>query len=236
MSRHLVITLCFAAIGTVAHAQSAPAPAGRWEGEIQMPGKPLGLVVDIDRSGTGWIGSLTIPMTTTVDVPIERISVENTAVHFTAKLPGDTTFEGTLSADARQLAGMASNALGGVPFQLVHKGAANVKVPAVSSLLTRDFEGVWEGAIEASGRTIRARITLSPGPDGRATATLVNLEQATETVPVTTVTLDGNAIHLDVRVVSGTYRGALTAAGEISGEWSQGAASAPLTLRRPAAR
>jgi hypothetical protein len=235
MIRYLTTSaLCVAALAGTAHAQSSPTPAGRWEGELQIPGKTLGLAVDLDRGADGWIGSLTIPMTTTADVPIERISVENSTVRFNVRLPGDTMFEGTLSGDAQQLSGLASNAQGGVAFQLARKGDAHVRVPPASSALTSDFEGVWEGSVEAGARTIRTRVIVSKAADGRAAASIVNLDQPSDAVPATTVSIEGKTIHLDVRIISGTYRGTLGAAGEIVGEWGQGGARAPLTLRKPA--
>src|SRR5688500_3152333 len=110
MKKHLSVPVaawCVFAAVSAGHAQSPTAPAGRWEGQIEIPGKTLGLTVDIDRNAAGaWIGTLTIPMTTTADVPIDRIGIESNGVHFEVRLPGTTTFEGTLSADGQQLSGL----------------------------------------------------------------------------------------------------------------------------------
>jgi hypothetical protein len=236
MKETIIGTALTALLTMPALAQSTSGAAGRWEGEIQIPGRTMPVAIDFDRNAAGvWIGSLTIPGTTTVDVPVERISIENTAVRFSAHLPGETSFDGTLSADAQQLSGLVSNAQGGVPFQLVRKGAAAVKVPPTSTALSSAFEGVWEGAIAAGPQTIRLRVTLSAGADGIATGVVQNLEQG-EPVPVTTVTINGRSIELDVRLVSGVLRGALADTGEISGEWVQGGMRAPLTMRRSTPR
>ena len=108
---------------SLAFAQTAPNPSGHWEGQIQIPDHVLAMTLDLAKSPAGaWIGSMTIPSSTDVDVPLDTVTVDAAAVRFTALLPGHTSFEGSLSADARGLAGTASNAEGGVPFQLTRGG------------------------------------------------------------------------------------------------------------------
>jgi len=53
-------------------------------------------------------------------------------------------------------------------------------------------------------------------------------------IPVTTVTLQDKQLHLDVRSVAGSYRGVLGGAGEIAGEWTEGATQLPLNFKRGA--
>lgn len=214
-------------------AQTAGNPTGHWEGAIQIPNRQLTFAVDLARNAAGtWAGSLTVLNTTTADVPLTDIAVENGTVRFAAGLPGKTSFEGTLSADANELAGTVANAQGGVPFQLTRKGDANVKVPPRSSMLTKAFEGTWQGIAELGGQPMRVQVTLTPGADGTAVATLANLDKGGEEIPVSTVTIQDAELKLDVRVVSGTFRGTLGAGGEIAGEWSEAAARVPLVLKR----
>jgi hypothetical protein len=157
--------------------------------------------------------------------------VAGTAVRFTATLPGQTTFEGALSADATSLAGTVSNHEGGVPFDLKRSGEAHVNVPPPSSLLPADFEGTWEGTLAVGGQPIRIRMKLARAADGRAVGTLVSLEQNNTEIPVTTVTAQSTQLRLEVRAISGVYTGTLVN-GEIAGEWSQGPATGPLTFKR----
>jgi hypothetical protein len=228
----VAIVLGLALSTAVGSAQTSPNATGHWEGEIQIPDHVLGLTVDLARSPSGvWIGSVSIPRTTTVDVPLDDIAVDGTAVRFTASLPGHTRFEGTLSADAKGLMGTVSNEMGGVPFQLTRNGEADVKVPPPSSTLTKEFEGTWEGALGVDGKVTRIVLKLSPAADGTATAMLINLDQGNEEIPVTTVTLHDKQLQLEARVVSGTYHGTLGASGDIAGEWAQGPARLPLTFK-----
>lgn len=122
------------------HPQAATAPSGHWEGKIEIPHQEMGITVDLSRTPAGaWIGSMTILKSTSVDVPLDTLAVDGTAVRFAAALPGKTSFEGTLAADANSLSGKVSSSEGSVPFQLTRNGEANVKVPPPSSAMTKDL-------------------------------------------------------------------------------------------------
>jgi len=217
-------------------ANAAADPSGHWVGKIQMPDNQLSITVDLAKSATGaWMGSISIPVSTTIDVPLSDMTVEGTAVRFMASLPGKTTFDGSLSADANGLSGTVSNFHGTVPFQLTRNGEASVNVPPPSSALPKIFEGAWEGTLDVGGKVMRIVLKLSPAADGTAMATLINLDQGNQEIPVTTVTVKEAQLQLESRVVSGTYRGTLGPGGEIVGEWVQRAVRLPLVFRRPVA-
>ena len=235
---HLMLLLALLLAGFVPGpgAQAAAGPSGHWEGKIQIPERVIAFSVDLAQDPAGaWIGSLTIKGATAVDVPLAEISVKDAAVRFTARLPGTTVFEGSLSADANSLTGKVSSVEGAVPFELARSGRANVKLPPASSALSKEFEGTWEGAVVADGNTRRIVLKLSPAPDGTAKGLLVSVDKGNLEIPVTTVTIKGNQLELDARVVGGTYRGTLGANGEIAGEWGETLARLPLTFKRAAA-
>jgi len=139
----LLLATLVAAIAPGPRAQAAAGLSGHWEGKIQIPERELGFAVDLARGPAGaWIGSLSIKGATAVDVPLTDISVTDAAVRFTASLPGTTSFEGSLSADANSLTGKVSNAEGGVPFELTRRGEANVKLPPASNVLIFTCSGL----------------------------------------------------------------------------------------------
>jgi hypothetical protein len=227
-----VALLAFSACSVPVYAAAA-GPAGHWEGRIQLPDRELSITVDLAQGPEGgWIGSLKLVMPGGTDIPLLKILVSGGTVRFAASLPGDTSFEGTLSADATKMEGKVSNAEGAVPFTLTRTGEANVKIPPRSSPLSKEFEGTWEGAVERDGKTMRLRMKLSPAPDGTATALLVSVDKGNLEIPVTTVTLQGAQLVLDVRVVAGTFSGTLGAGGEIAGEWTEKATRLPLTFKK----
>jgi hypothetical protein len=198
-----------------------------------MPNGELGMAVDLARDAEGlWIGSMSLAGTSAKDVPLRGLTVAGTTVEFKADLPDAAVFEGSLSEDDENLSGKASNALGAVPFQLTRGGVANVSVPPPNSVLPNEFRGVWEGALAAGGKTLRIRLKLAPAASGLATAVLTSVDQGNTDIPVTSVTIQGQELQVEVRAVSGMYRGALGAGGEIAGEWRQTSERLPLTFKR----
>jgi hypothetical protein len=217
-------------------AQTAANPAGHWDGTVQMGDQTVPISVDLAKSPTGaWLGSINVPGSTAVDVPLTHITVADTAVRFNALLEASPLFEARLSADATVLSGEASTAKGSVPFQLKRNGEAHVSTPPPSSPLSKNFEGRWDGVVEVGGKSLRVALTLARAADGTAVGTLLSLDQGGTEIPVTTVTLRDTALELELRGISGTYRGTLGAGGEIAGEWAQGPMHAPLTFTRASA-
>jgi hypothetical protein len=229
----LAVSLVFFA--PLPQALAASGASGHWEGRIQIPERELGFAVDLAQGPAGaWIGSLSLKGAAAVDLPLTEISVTDATVRFTASLPATTSFEGSLSADANGLTGTVSNAEGGVPFALARSGEANVKLPPVSSALSKDFEGTWDAAVVADGHTGRIVLKMSPAPDGTARAVLISVDKGSAEIPVTTVTIKDGVLVLEARAVGGTYRGTLGANGEIAGEWIEKTARTPLTFKRAA--
>jgi hypothetical protein len=208
--------ICFALL----FAAAAFAQAGHWQGTVKMgENKNLPLTVDLAKNPQGaWIGSLSIPGSTTTDVPIS-VTVAGDAVRFTADLPMRATFEGKLAADGASIAGVAKNADGDTTFQLTRGGEANVKQAAESTAIAKEFEGEWEATVDSNGRVRKVGMRLA-NEAGKGKATLIAGEQKME-IPATTVTVKGKELSLDVRAISGSYRGTLQENGDISGEWSE---------------
>jgi hypothetical protein len=230
----LVLFLVLGSLGTI--AQPAPTAAGHWEGTLKPPTGEIAMTVDLADSGAGhWIGSLSIPTANAVDIPVTSISVEEAAVRFTASgLPGSPAFDAKLSEDGSALSGVANNGNGPIPFQLKRAGEPKVKLPAPNSPLPKEFEGAWEGTITSGGGKARLVLTLSRGSDGKASGVLISVDQGNTQIPVTTVTIHGKELRLEVRAISGTFAGTLGNDGAITGTWTEGTASLPLTLQRAA--
>jgi hypothetical protein len=217
-------------------AQPAAPGSGHWEGAVQTPNGDMAMIVDLAKNAAGvWIGSMSLPAGNVIDVPLTKVSIENNTVRFAmAEIPGAPSFEGKLSADANDVSGTATTPGGAAPFQLKRKGDANVKVPPASSALPKEFEGAWEGAIEAGGNRLRVVFKLSRAADGSATGTMISVDQGGQEIPFSTVTVSDKQLQVDIRAIGGAYRGALGANGEIDGTWTQGPGSLPLLLKRPA--
>jgi hypothetical protein len=232
--------ICFAAVlaalTTAGFAQSAAKPAAHWQGTVKMPNRELPITLDLAQNSQGaWIGSISVTGSSSIDVPLNNVRVEDNAVSFAASLPMPANFNGRLSADGNALAGTASSAEGETTFQLARAGEATVKLPPASSKLSKEFEGTWEGTITSDGNSRRVAAKLTAAPDGTAIATLISVDKGME-FSVTTVTINGNALQLEARAISGKYHGTLGADGTITGEWTEGRGAIPLNLKRAPAR
>jgi hypothetical protein len=208
------------------------AQAGHWEGKIKMgENRDLPLVVDLAKDATGgWIGSMSIPGSSSRDVPI-NVSVTGGTVQFAADLPQRATFEGKLAADGASMSGTAKNADGDTTFQLSRTGEANVKTAAPSTAIAKEFEGEWEATVDSDGRVRKVGLRLANGAGGKGTAVLIAGPQRME-IPASTVTQTGKDLSLDVRAISGSFRGTLRESGEIAGEWSEPGKTMPVVFQR----
>jgi hypothetical protein len=209
-------------------------PSGHWEGRIQIPERPVGVTLDLARDARGvWIGSLSVPISTSVDVPLAQLIVDGASVTFTATLPLMTAWRGTLSADGLTISGTVSNHEGDAPFQLTRSGAADVKAPPPSSALGKAFEGTWEATSERAGKVTRVVLVLSAAHDGTARGALTAIVNgARQEIPVHSVTTSDRALRFESRAISAGYEGTLGADGAIAGEWIEKTTRVALTFRR----
>jgi hypothetical protein len=225
-------------LGAAVHAQPAVSAAGHWEGTIQTPAQPIDLSADLARNAAGvWIGSLSIPMANAIGLPLSEITVEGNAVRFViSDFPGKPAFEGKLSADASDMTGTATNPNGVTAFKLQRKGEAKVNLPAPSSAMSADFEGTWNGTIDAGGATLHLVLKLARAANGSAMGSMISVDQGGQEIPLSTVTIQQKQLQFEIRAAGAKFSGTLGANGELAGTFSQGPANLPLTFKRaPAA-
>lgn len=209
--------------------------SGRWEGTISMPEGEVRITTDLAKNDRGaWIGAITIVGTTAIDVPLDSITITDTAVKFHAGLVESPTFSGTFSADGSALSGDVANVRGAVPFQLKRTGKGKVNMPPPSTPFTQatDIEGAWSGEIKVGERTMRLALTIGAGSDGATLAKLFNTDQGNLLVPITTLIYADQELRLEARAISGSFVGKRAADGTLAGEWSQGPQKLPLVFKR----
>src|SRR5262245_19579495 len=106
-------------------------------------------------------------------------------------------------------------------------GAAAAQPPAPS------LEGSWGRTRVTPAGSLRLVLRIEKSADGLLTGVLDSVDQGSK-IPIESVTLAGESVKLDVRVVKGTFEGTLNAARtEIKGTWNQGA-PLPLVFTRDA--
>ena len=122
-----------------------------------------------------------------------------------------------------------------MPFSLKKTGPAKVTLPPKSSALTKEFEGRWEGTLEAGGRSLRLVLRLEKAADGTATGALDSIDQGANDLRLAGIVIDGPALRFALPMVGGAYEGKLNKeTGELAGQWTQGGTTLPLGFKRPA--
>jgi len=105
---------------------------------------------------------------------------------------------------------------------------------AFSAQTVKGLEGTWRGSLDAGGQTLRLVLTVSKSADGTYSGKLDSVDQGS-IIPVDVITLTGESVHLELKSVEASFNGKLNGDGtEIAGEFSQGGAQLPLTLKRVA--
>jgi uncharacterized protein len=108
--------------------------------------------------------------------------------------------------------------------------AAVIAAPA--PVPDKSLAGSWLGGLEVNaGMTLRLALDVTE-TDGKLTAILDSIDQNAK-VPVTTLSVNANAVQFECASIPGSFAGSLSADGaEIAGTWSQGGGSLPLTFKR----
>ncbi len=122
-----------------------------------------------------------------------------------------------------------------IPLRVVfEKPAEATKTsPAVSA----ELEGDWEGAIDTTAGGIRVIVHFRNQPDKTVKATLDSPDQGAIGLTLSDVVQKGSSVEFQLRMAKGAYKGELNdEATQITGQWTQGGAPAPLNLKKATAK
>jgi pimeloyl-ACP methyl ester carboxylesterase len=93
--------------------------------------------------------------------------------------------------------------------------------------------GTWYGPLSVGPMELRLGVVITAGPDGTLTGVLDSLDQGAKDVPMDAVTLKDRAFAFTIKPLGIAFDGTLSADGQsIKGEFRQGGAVIPYTLKR----
>jgi hypothetical protein len=224
--------LLFCLSSPVAYAQAAP--FGHWVGIVRAPGMDLKVEIDLTRNEAGAaVGIFSQPDQGVKGLPISTIAIDGQTLRFVVKGGAEaSTFEGAVSSDGTSMAGEVS--LGGMsaPFTLTRTGDARVAPAPKTGRIDKTLEGVWKGTMATAGGELKVVLTVAANAEGIAAGTIVSPNGSGVEIPIG-VTQHTSNVTVDVPTVGGSFAAVLNAAGtELTGTWTQGSLSLPLTLRR----
>lgn len=177
------------------------------------------------------------------DIPVTSITITNPVVRVEIKAIGGV-FQGILGRNASEIAGTWQQ--GGTKLPLVLKrtdkpGAiAQSKDPAKDYRARKDsdLQGHWKGTLaiklgEDRQLELRLIVKISEAADGTFSGALDSVDQGAKNIPISAILFNKPALRFEVDGIGGLYEGDLNNDGaEITGTWTQGGRSLPLTLKR----
>ncbi len=221
---------------TLCHA--AP-PQGRWEGEVQIPGAPMRLVVDLAQDETStWAGSVIVPGLGVKGAELGDIVVSDSNIAFAlaGALHGPAQGPPRVNAhltDADTMAGDFGQAGNTAPFTLNRTGPAQVESARKSTAVSHEFEGTWSGRFDFNGSPRQVTLTVVNRTQQGASAEFVIVGKKTTRVPVDLVVQDRNFLQIESHQTGISLEGEWhSQASEIRGTVQMGPLEMPLVLRR----
>jgi len=213
-------------------AQSAD-PSGHWEGAINIPGGEIPFQVDLSKNAQGkLVATYSRPENDLRGLPLANVTLDGGAIAFDLTVDGGAKFQGIFYADGKTISGDVTAAIGSAPFSLTRTGDAALTSTPRNGPIDKALEGVWHGTLALPGRKLRLVLRLSNESDGTSTGTIISVDQGGIEFSLG-IAQKATSLMLNTPAIGGDfYAGALNAAGELAGTFTQGQATVPLTFLR----
>lgn len=227
------IFFCLIVCLLVTMAARAQAIEGDWEGTIKISEVELRLVLHVKKDDKGGLkATLDSIDQGAMGLPVTSISFSDGALKFVMDNL-QASYEGKLDAARNVISGVLTQGGGSLPLEFARpkpRAETKPRTPKPS-----DIDGAWEGALEAGGQALRVVLHITTYEDGMS-AKLDSLDQNLTGAPVMTIQRDGAKLKFEMKQFAASFEGTIDKELKtISGDWSQGGASLPLTLKRKGA-
>ena len=212
-------------------SKPSPTPAvGHWVGTLELGPISLTLILHVEEGEDGLEARLDSPDQGKDPIEVDRITLEGRSLRFESPKVL-ATYEGTLDEEGNSIDGTFTQA--GRKTPLVLEKTAEADLPGPVSV-PEELRGIWEGPIELPGGvSLRVALRVEPDPDdeGRLTAVFDSIDQDVRGIPVTSASVEGDAVTFEVKSIAGQFKGTLDAErASIEGTWSQLGNEFPLSL------
>jgi hypothetical protein len=239
----LVWTIALSPLLAQAPATEGASPGGFWEGTVSLPTGDLAVSIDLEAGEDGaWSATIDLPALGIRYMKLPEATVEGTSVLLKLiGMPGEPTFNGSLSEDGQAIAGNFVQGQQLFPFTL--ERTARPEGFGDLTALYADYEkpgtpgeglvGTWRGLLDIGPIKLRILLDVTAGDDGALTANVEGVDREQQ-VPASSVTLgEDRAVAVDMSTVGVRYAGTMNEDGsEITGEWKERGAPLPLNFRR----
>jgi hypothetical protein len=214
-------------------AVRAQAVEGDWEGTIKAGEVELRLIVHIKKDDKGGLQATFDSVDQgALGLPVSSVSFRAGTLNF-ALDNIQASYEGKLDAGRNVFSGTWSQGGGSLPLEFARpkpRAETKPRTPKPS-----DIDGAWEGALDLGGQTLRAVLHITTYEDGMS-AKFDSPDQNLTGATVTTIQRDGAKLKFEMKQFAATFEGTIDKELKtITGDWSQGGGSLPLTLKRKGA-
>ena len=237
-SRCLALLFGVTLPGLAEAAETAPNPAGHWEGNITLPMTTLGVRVDLERGmDKSWQGTIDIPVQGLRGSKLNPVKADGAAIVFAMPgIPGDPQFSGRLATNGKTISGEFSQGGQIFPFKLDRKpkpAAAEGETPS-RGIPGKGLAGHWQGSLKATAVVeLRLGLEITNAISGKPEGVMVSLDQGNARIPITALTEKDGVVHLETKSIGGIFDGKFSSDGsELTGEWKQGGQTMPLVFKR----
>jgi pimeloyl-ACP methyl ester carboxylesterase len=119
-------------------------------------------------------------------------------------------------------------------FAFAHGAEAQTQTPNAAGG-GQNLEGTWEGSLDVGAMKLRLALKVTKAADGAFVAKLDSLDQGATDMQVDAISLKDGAVHFEMKRLQVVFDGTLNKENsEIAGQFKQGGATYPLTLKRMA--
>ncbi len=201
----------------VAASPSASSLSGTWSGMIPFQGAPLLYVITFAQRGGTLAATASSPYQGGTEIPVDDVRLDGTHLHF-GIARYDYSFGGIVGDE--RIAGTFTQHGKSYPLTFLP-----------SALGTSTLDGTWLGALHVTGTSLLLGFHFTHAADGALSATLDSPFQHAYGIAANASERDGT-LTVSIAQLRLTYVGTIGTQ-TISGEFTQGASTLPLTLARP---
>lgn len=241
----LVWTIALSPLLAQAPAVEGPSPGGFWQGTVPLPTGDHEVSIDLEAGEDGaWSATIDLPLLGIRYMKLPEVTVEGTSMLLRLiGMPGEPTFNGSLSEDGQTIAGNFVRGQQLFPFTL--ERAAKPEGFGDLTALYADYErpgtpgeglvGTWRGLLDIGPIKLRVILGVTAGEDGTLVANVEGVDR-NQHVPASSVTLgEDRAVAVEMSTVGVRYAGTMNEDGsEITGEWTERRDPLALIFRRAA--
>jgi len=241
----LLSTIALSPVLAQAPAAEGSSPGGFWEGAVTVPTGELPVALELAAEGDGsWSGTIDVPVLGIRYMTLDDVTIDGTAVLIRlGAIPGQPTFNGSVSEDGQGIAGNFVQGTQIFPFAL--ERTARPDGFGDLDALYADFEkagapgeglaGTWRGVLDLGPIRLRILMKVAAADDGTLMASVEGVDRQ-QTVPATSVAFgEEGAVVVDLSAVGTRFTGTMSEDGsEIPGEGKERGSPLPITFKRAA--